>query len=442
MKAFWLGGGIASALIGLSLAQVLNQEVPTGQLSNDQAGKIFQTYHRPNQGLANIVGFGSLAFAVYAIAYKGMQEDPKPQLDEDGEELGSTEMNLLHAVEQLQYEQEALNKRRAALRKVAQTLAGDIEDSNVLPIKQPVSSGSDTPKEEESTAPTRKRRKKKEEAKKIPSGDDFFTGEHDWMKSIVETPLKVISGVQGSGKSSLERCLMWHLKKCGYHVVVINPATTESVWKGIEVIKDVEQINTLFKNFHSMIDKRVAEADSKKIDEDKYLNYLESNAGNRDRGHGKVAFIIQEANSYKSRKVDLEAFGSFMELCLTDIRKWGFTAVITGQSKTMSTLCPKLKGFSDLLKSQTTLIGEAKRDPNGKSVATGRVEVHPDGPIEKTMDWRKYPNFTSKNFLLPEENQEIYENFSILKALLTDSQHPARPGFDDLDRDVWGDDVA
>lgn len=230
------------------------------------------------------------------------------------------------------------------------------------------------------------------------STPELTTSNYSWLDKVLKLPFRIISGKQGSGKSTLERFMIAKLVESGWHVIIVNPETNPKVWHGVEVLAEVDEINQFFKDFLQWVRDRSLEARDNNIDEDDYYDRVKIRSG-RD---GLVAVFLMETNTYEAHGVDSDAWANFLKQCLTNIRKWGFTGCFTAHSDNQTSVASKLKGFSDLLSEQPRIDCIAITDPHsGEATSSGEGWLKLQGvkdrnPIKislynypKTKDFRK-----------------------------------------------------
>jgi energy-coupling factor transporter ATP-binding protein EcfA2 len=208
-------------------------------------------------------------------------------------------------------------------------------------------------------------------------------------------PFRVLSGEQGSGKSTLERLMIRLLKDDGWHIVIINPETNPAVWSGVQVLADAEEINEFFEAFPKTIRERQQQARNIKIDEDDYLDYIKDKSGL----DGKVAVFLMESNTYEVHGVDPDLWANFLKQSLTNIRKWGYTVCLTAHSDNQTSIATKLKGFSGMIDDAPRVDCIAKAGKNGEATSSGKALLKMKGVRDKEpleVDLYNYPK--SKNF--------------------------------------------
>ncbi|BAZ36879.1 hypothetical protein NIES4101_27990 (plasmid) [Calothrix sp. NIES-4101] len=218
---------------------------------------------------------------------------------------------------------------------------------------------------------------------------------YQWIYKLLKLPFRVLSGEQGSGKSTLERLMIRLLKSDGYHIVVVNPETNPSVWQGVEVLADAATINEFMSHFPEMVRERQQEARDLKIDEDDYLEFIKNKAENT----GKIAVFLMEANTYEVHGVDPDLWANFLKQSLTNIRKWGFTVCLTAHSDNQTSISSKLLGFSKMIDAAPRVDCIAKAGSNGEATSSGKAWLKMKGAGDKEaleVELYNYPK--SKKF--------------------------------------------
>lgn len=194
--------------------------------------------------------------------------------------------------------------------------------------------------------------------------------QHLWYNRVLNEPCKVVTGVSGSGKSTFEHALVQLARQDGQYVVVLYPLTVrEARDENSVVLSEPEAITDFLAGFFQSVADRKKECKSLGLDEDEYLPYLEKNKTGKD---GRVAMFAMEINNWEASGVYAQLIADFYRLCFTDIRKWGYTLTMTGQSINQGSVASKLENFSDLLKQQTKIKCLATTCPEtGRSISKG-----------------------------------------------------------------------
>ncbi|GAX45523.1 hypothetical protein NIES4075_65440 [Tolypothrix sp. NIES-4075] len=212
--------------------------------------------------------------------------------------------------------------------------------------------------------------KEPEQAAIAATSNFTLPDEFKWIYKLLKLPFRVLSGEQGSGKSTLERLMIRLLKDEGYHIVVINPETNPAVWSGVEVLVEEQEINTFMEAFPESIRARQRRAREEKIDEDDFLDTLSDECGL----HGRVAIFLMESNTYEVHGVNPDLLAAFLKQSLTNIRKWGYTVCMTAHSDNQTSVSSALSGFSKLLDSQPRVDCIAVSHPEtNEAVSSGKA---------------------------------------------------------------------
>ncbi|BDA76514.1 hypothetical protein CAL7716_106800 (plasmid) [Calothrix sp. PCC 7716] len=203
--------------------------------------------------------------------------------------------------------------------------------------------------------------------------------QYRWIYQLLKLPFRVLSGEQGSGKSTLERLMIRLLKDDGYHVIIVNPETNPSVWGGVQVLTDAPEINLFFESFPVTIQERKQQAIDMGIDEDDYLDYLKDKSGLE----GKVAIFLMESNTYEVHGVDPDHWANFLKQSLTNIRKWGFTVCLTAHSDNQTAVSSKLSGFSKNIDAAPRVECIPATNNDGEAVSSGKAWLKMKGVNDK-----------------------------------------------------------
>lgn len=211
---------------------------------------------------------------------------------------------------------------------------------------------------------------------KTPASDVEIELELDsdylWYNRVLNEPCKVITGVSGSGKSTLEHALIQLARQDNQHTIIIYPNTTRTARNNSTVLSDAEEINEFLAGFNDLVVNRKKDAKQQGIDEDDYLDEFADKRGL----DGRIAIFAMEVNNWEPSGVDPDLIAQFYKLCFTDIRKWGVTLSMTGQSINQGSVASKLANFSKLLGQQTKIECQATTcERTGKSISKGLALV-------------------------------------------------------------------
>jgi energy-coupling factor transporter ATP-binding protein EcfA2 len=229
------------------------------------------------------------------------------------------------------------------------------------------------------------------------SNKETLEPKHSWIRSIFKNPMTILTGKQGSGKTTLEYWLISLLIKEGFHIVVINPETNPNAWKGnVTVLSQPEDINEYLEYMVNDIDERKAECIENAWDEDDYLKHIADRKGET----GRVAVFFCETNTLELHKVDKALLGAALRQSLTNIRKWGYCAFMTAHSDNQTSVSSSMKGLSALMDSIPRVECIPTKNKDGETIASGKAWFKPEGkrdenPQEVEVYYWKY----GKNFL-------------------------------------------
>ena len=225
-------------------------------------------------------------------------------------------------------------------------------------------------KADKERAKTEGKVKEPEQSATTATSNFTLPDDYKWIYKLLKLPFRVLSGEQGSGKSTLERLMIRLLKDEGYHIVVINPETNPAVWEGVDVLVDAEEIDAFMEAFPESIRTRQGKAREQRIDEDDFLDTLKDEQGL----NGRVAIFLMESNTYEVHGVNADLFAAFLKQSLTNIRKWGYTVCMTAHSDNQTSVSSALTGFSKLLDSQPRVDCIAVADPQtNEATSSGKA---------------------------------------------------------------------
>jgi hypothetical protein len=101
-----------------------------------------------------------------------------------------------------------------------------------------------------------------------------------------------------------------------------------------------------------------------------------------------------EANTFELCGVDADLWASVLQMCLTNIRKWGYTACLTAQSDNQTSISSKMKGFSSRYDEQPRVECIVKTDDvTGEAVSSGLAWLKVKGKGDKNPKSINLANF-------------------------------------------------
>lgn len=217
--------------------------------------------------------------------------------------------------------------------------------------------------------------------KDTPASEEVIlelSDEHKWYREVLNESFKVITGISGSGKSTMENVFIQLARQDNQYIVVLYPNTTRTARdSNAIVLSDVESINDYLNGFNDLVNSRKADAKKRGIDEDDYLDYLSDIKGET----GCIAIYCMEGNNWESQGINPDLLAAFLRLSMIDVRKWGITVTLTGQSFNQGSFCSKLTNFADLLKKQTVIECVPTTNEKGRTIGSNKAWLK--RPIDK-----------------------------------------------------------
>jgi energy-coupling factor transporter ATP-binding protein EcfA2 len=182
----------------------------------------------------------------------------------------------------------------------------------------------------------------------------------------------LIWGNQGSGKSWIVRLLAQLKKEKGYRVVILDPDSNKSEWKGLESYHDIEEIADFIRSYVEELKARYKAFSSSDISEDEWRAKLWQ--------EGKaLAIICEEVTTYTDLIDDRKLLTQFFRLGLTKSRKQEMPLTLVSHNNTQKAL-GNIEGLSNLIEKMLQLELQTDIDPETlQPVASGRGAVKLDG---------------------------------------------------------------
>lgn len=219
---------------------------------------------------------------------------------------------------------------------------------------------------------------------KFDLGDDY-----KWINQILKQPFRILTGLAGSGKSTLERMMIRLLVEEGWHVVVVNPETNPNIWTGVEVKNKSTDINDFLSSVLIDLDAREAKCINLNMDEDDFLDYCSTQKG-RD---GRIAIFLMEANTFENKGVDPDIWAAFLRRSLTNVRKWGYAISLTSHGDNQTAISSKLKGFGDEIAEVPNVNCIHTENEKGEIISSGTAELKIKGRRDKNPVLVKLYNY-------------------------------------------------
>ncbi|MFM7851360.1 MAG: helicase HerA domain-containing protein [Flammeovirgaceae bacterium] len=206
-----------------------------------------------------------------------------------------------------------------------------------------------------------------------------------WHTMIHQTSL--IWGNQGGGKSWLARFIIQEKIKINYRIIVLDPDSNRSEWKGVESYHDHESIEKMMRWYYEELITRYREFSQSNIPETEWRDKLWS--------EGKaITLVIEEATTYSSFIKDSEFLSNFGKYALTKSRKQEMPILIIAHNNTQSCLFG-ISGLHNLVSKmlQVECLAEIN-EKTFKPVSTGTARIK----LDSSDQWLlvKLPNQKNK----------------------------------------------
>lgn len=158
----------------------------------------------------------------------------------------------------------------------------------------------------------------------------------EWVQNLVKQTA-LIWGNQGGGKSWLARYVVKRKKDAGYRVIVCDPDSNRSEWKGVESYHTWEDIESQIRIYVQELERRLADLNNSDKSEDQWRAGLQP-----------IALITEEATTYGDFIKDKALLEKFGKLALTKSRKPMMPLTVVAHNNTQSCLFG-IKGLYNLV---------------------------------------------------------------------------------------------
>jgi hypothetical protein len=195
-----------------------------------------------------------------------------------------------------------------------------------------------------------------------------------WVQNLVKQTC-LIWGNQGGGKSWLVRHVAKQKKQTGYRVIVLDPDSNRSEWRGVESYHSWSDIEQQIRDYVSELEMRLQTFNNSSFSEDQWRQKLWS--------EGKaLALICEEATTYGDFIKDAELLEKFGKLALTKSRKQEMPLTVVAHNNTQTCLFG-IKGLHNLVAKMLQVECLAEVDPvTLQPKSTGRAKVKLDSSNE------------------------------------------------------------
>lgn len=231
-----------------------------------------------------------------------------------------------------------------------------------------------------------------------------------WVQNLVKQTA-LIWGNQGGGKSWLARYVTQLKKRAGYRVIVLDPDSNSSEWRGIESYHSWEDIEQQIRDYVEELEARLKTFNNSSLSEEQWRHKLWS--------EGKAtALICEEVTTYGDFIKDEELLSKFGKLALTKSRKQEMPITVISHNNTQTCLFG-IKGLHNLVSKMLQVECLAEVDPiTLQPKSTGQAKVK----LDSSNEWLdvNLPKMSAKisDFSSPVPAAESNPNPPIDKATL------------------------
>ncbi|MEA5606276.1 hypothetical protein [Nostoc sp. UHCC 0252] len=195
-----------------------------------------------------------------------------------------------------------------------------------------------------------------------------------WVQNLVKQTA-LIWGNQGGGKSWLARYVIQLKKRAGYRVIVLDPDSNRSEWRGVESYHSWDEIEQQIRNYLKELESRLKTFNDSSMSEEQWRQKLWA--------EGKAtALICEEATTYGDFIKDAELLDKFGKLALTKSRKQEMPITVVAHNNTQTCLFG-IKGLHNLVSKMLQVECLAEVDPvTLQPSSTGFAKVKLDSSNE------------------------------------------------------------
>jgi hypothetical protein len=198
-----------------------------------------------------------------------------------------------------------------------------------------------------------------------------------WVQNLVKQTC-LIWGNQGGGKSWLARYVVKQKKEAGYRVIVLDPDSNRSEWRGVESYHSWSDIEQQIRDYVSQLEARLQTFNNSSLSEEQWRQKLWS--------EGKaLALICEEATTYGDFIKDTELLEKFGKLALTKSRKQEMPLTVVAHNNTQSCMFG-IKGLHNLVSKMLQVECLAEVDPTTlQPKSTGQARIKLDSSSERIL---------------------------------------------------------
>jgi hypothetical protein len=236
-----------------------------------------------------------------------------------------------------------------------------------------------------------------------------------WVQNLVKQTA-LIWGNQGGGKSWLARYVTQLKKRAGYRVIVLDPDSNRSEWRGVESYHSWDDIEQQIRDYVEELEARLKTFNNSSLSEEQWRQKLWS--------EGKAtALICEEATTYGDFIKDEELLSKFGKLALTKSRKQEMPITVISHNNTQTCLFG-IKGLHNLVSKMLQVECLAEVDPiTLQPKSTGKAKVK----LDSSNEWLlvELPKMTAKISDFGDSSPQIEASSSSTPPQLSTDQETA-----------------
>jgi hypothetical protein len=236
-----------------------------------------------------------------------------------------------------------------------------------------------------------------------------------WVQNLVKQTC-LIWGNQGGGKSWLARYVIQLKKQAGYRVIVLDPDSNRSEWRGVESYHSWDDIEQQIRDYVEELESRLKTFNNSTLSESQWRQKLWA--------EGKaLSLICEEATTYGDFIKDAELLDKFGKLALTKSRKQEMPITVVAHNNTTTCLFG-IKGLHNLVSKMLQVECLAEVDPvTLQPSSTGFAKVK----LDSSNEWLlvELPKMTAKISDFGDSSPQIEASSSPTEPQLSTDQETA-----------------
>lgn len=247
---------------------------------------------------------------------------------------------------------------------------------------------------------------KVEGSEPVPITDNNAASTDAWVQNLVKQTC-LIWGNQGGGKSWLARYVAKQKKEAGYRVIVLDPDSNRSEWRGVESYHSWDDIEQQIRDYVEELESRLKTFNNSSLSESQWRQKLWA--------EGKaLSLICEEATTYADFIKDAELLEKFGKLALTKSRKQEMPLTVVAHNNTQSCMFG-IKGLHNLVSKMLQVECLAEVDQTTlQPKSTGQARIKLDSSSERILVElpkmsAKISDFGTSNRPVSEEDRQSLE---------------------------------